>query len=202
MLVYTIQPVVQQVVKPAASCKHTFNRLSNRLFNRFDNRLCRVNDDGISVTDSVNGCCRTFEATVRLRRRAARSSSFESFECFASSNFPNTRRFDRRTCSRTESCTITPWYLSPWKNTIPDICSPDKCPYPLTLTLTLTLTHSCGGRCPGGNVRPIRHTSFFTQMHTYPRLNLLGHRALYGLLRGRCAVAHIKTHGGIVTVNH
>ena len=58
--VYTIQPVVQPVVKQpvvqpvvkqveqrveqlAASCKQTFNRLSNLLFNRFDNRLYRVN---------------------------------------------------------------------------------------------------------------------------------------------------------------
>jgi len=45
--VYTIQtvvkPVEQLVEQPAASCKQTFNRLSNRLFNRFDNRLYRVN---------------------------------------------------------------------------------------------------------------------------------------------------------------
>ena len=50
MLVYTmqrvIQPVVQAVEQPVASCIQTFNRLSNwfnRLINRIDNRLYRVN---------------------------------------------------------------------------------------------------------------------------------------------------------------
>jgi len=46
--VCTTQPVVKPVEQPAASCKQTFNRLSNRLFDRFDNRLCRVN--GLSVS--------------------------------------------------------------------------------------------------------------------------------------------------------
>jgi len=48
MFVYTMQPVVQLIVKsveqPAASCKQTFIRLSNRLNNRFDDRLYRVNE--------------------------------------------------------------------------------------------------------------------------------------------------------------
>ena len=37
------QPVVKLAEQPAASCKQTFNRLSNRLFNRFGNRFYRVN---------------------------------------------------------------------------------------------------------------------------------------------------------------
>ena len=45
--VYTIQPVVKQVVKPACQpvgCLFTrYSRLSYRLYNRFDNRLYRVN---------------------------------------------------------------------------------------------------------------------------------------------------------------
>jgi len=41
--VYTIQPVVKPAEQPAATCKQTFNRLSNWLFNRFNNRLYRVN---------------------------------------------------------------------------------------------------------------------------------------------------------------
>ena len=48
---HTIQPVVKPVEQPAeqpaASCKQTFNRLSEWLFNRFDNRLYRVN--GVSL---------------------------------------------------------------------------------------------------------------------------------------------------------
>jgi len=46
--VYTIQPVVKPVEQPveqqpAASCKQTSYRLSNRLFSWFDNRMCRAN---------------------------------------------------------------------------------------------------------------------------------------------------------------
>ena len=45
--VYTTEPVLnpveQLVEQPAALCKQTFNRLSNRLFNRFEKRLYRVN---------------------------------------------------------------------------------------------------------------------------------------------------------------
>jgi len=39
--VYTIQPVIQPVRKPAVSCKQTFNRLSNGFDNWFDNRVER-----------------------------------------------------------------------------------------------------------------------------------------------------------------
>ena len=42
----------------------------------------------------VTWCCRTCEATARRPRRAVRSSSFEFFEFFVSSNFPNTRRYE------------------------------------------------------------------------------------------------------------
>ena len=42
------------VEQPAASCKQTFNQLSNRLFNRFNNRLYSVN--GVTIMIKYGSC--------------------------------------------------------------------------------------------------------------------------------------------------